>query len=224
MGCDTLSVSSSRVSRTAVPSVQSRAPRTFPPRVRSYRFMTDSLEDLTQLLRRADGDPQVEGQLLEIVYGELRRMASRFMQGQNQGHSMQPTDLVHECFLKIQRRDSSTYANRNHFLAVAARAMRSILVDHARSKGRKKRKAGEHRVPLDDWVGSFESASQDLIEVNEVLNRLELQSPEAARVVELRFFGGYGYNEIAEILGVSPRTVERKWRFARSHLKLLLRG
>ena len=186
--------------------------------------MTDSLDDLTQLLRRSGDDPAVEEQLLGLVYGELRRMAARFMQGQNQGHSLQPTDLVHECFLKIHRRDADTYANRNHFLAVAARAMRSILVDHARAKGRQKRKAGEHRVPLDDWVVTFETASDDLLQVNEALNRLELQSPEAAKVVELRFFGGYSYPEVADILGISARTVERKWRFARSQLKLLLRG
>ena len=93
--------------------------------------MTDSLDDLTQLLRRSGDDPAVEEQLLGLVYGELRRMAARFMQGQNQGHSLQPTDLVHECFLKIHRRDADTYANRNHFLAVAARAMRSILVLNA---------------------------------------------------------------------------------------------
>jgi RNA polymerase sigma-70 factor, ECF subfamily len=184
--------------------------------------MSDSLNELTQLLRQAGDDAAAEEQLLGLVYGELRRMAARFMQGQNQGHSLQPTDLVHECFLKIHRRDPDTYANRGHFLAVAARAMRSILVDHARARGRKKRKAGEHRVPLDEWVLSFESASDDLLAVNEALNRLELQSADAAKVVELRFFGGYPYDEIAEILGISPRTVERKWRFARSQMKVFL--
>jgi RNA polymerase sigma factor (TIGR02999 family) len=184
--------------------------------------MSDSLNELTQLLRRAGDDAAAEEQLLGLVYGELRRMAARFMQGQNKGHSLQPTDLVHECFIKIHRRDPDTYANRGHFLAVAARAMRSILIDHARARGRKKRKAGEHRVPLDEWVLSFESASDDLLAVNEALNRLELQSVDAAKVVELRFFGGYPYDEIAEILGISPRTVERKWRFARSQMKVLL--
>jgi RNA polymerase sigma factor (TIGR02999 family) len=188
----------------------------------SRRPMSDSLNELTQLLRRAGDDAAAEEQLLGLVYGELRGMAARFMQGQNRGHSLQPTDLVHECFLKIHRRDPDTYANRGHFLAVAARAMRSILVDHARARGRKKRKAGEHRVPLDEWVLTFESASDDLLAVNEALNRLELQSADAAKVVELRFFGGYPYGEIAEILGISPRTVERKWRFARSQMKVFL--
>lgn len=185
--------------------------------------MPDPLDQLTQLLRRGDGDPAAEEQLLDLVYGELRRMAGRFMAGQNQGHSLQPTDLVHECFLKIQRRDADTYANRNHFLAVAARAMRSILVDHARAKGRKKRKAGDHRVPLDDWVVSFETASDDLLAVNEALRRLELLDADAAKIIELRFFGGFSVEEVAEILGVSTRTIDRKWRYGRSQLKVFLR-
>lgn len=103
--------------------------------------MSDSLNELTQLLRRAGDDAATEEQLLGLVYGELRGMAARFMHGQNKGHSLQPTDLVHECFLKIHRRDPDTYANRGHFLAVAARAMRSILVDHARAVARSAKRA-----------------------------------------------------------------------------------
>jgi len=180
--------------------------------------------DVTQLLRRAGDGESVQEQLLNAVYSELRVMAQRFMHGQNKGHSFQPTDLVHECYAKICGRDPGSYAGRKHFLAVAARAMRSILVDHARARGRLKRKAGERRVPLDDWVASFEESSGDLIAVNEALNQLELRSERAARIVELRFFGGYRHAEIAEILGTSERTVERDWQFARTHLYTALYG
>lgn len=183
---------------------------------------SEPIEQITDLLNKSERSEQVEGELLARVYEELRNMAQHFMRGQKQGHSLQPTDLVHDCFLRVCRRDPSSYANKRHFMAVAARAMRSILVDHARRQGRKKRKAGDKRVPLDDWVVSFEAAGDDLIAVHEALNRLELQSRRSAQVVELRFFGGYSYEEIAEILGHSPRTIERDWRFARSQMKVLL--
>lgn len=178
--------------------------------------------DVTRILNSNDNDSsEISSQLFPLVYDEMRRLARAMMNRQTTGHSLQPTDLVHNVFLKLANAENATWENKKHFMAVAARAMRSILVDHARAKQRKKRKAGDKRVPLDDWLEDFQQGGLDMLTLNEYLESLEKQDPRAAQVVEMRFFGGFKTEEIAQALGVSQRTVDRNWVFARSWIKSL---
>jgi RNA polymerase sigma factor (TIGR02999 family) len=180
---------------------------------------SDSSGKITQLLKAAQQGDSVENDLLPLVYDHMRRLARSFMVSQNAGHSMQPTDLVHEAYLKLVRKEDASWQNRRHFMAVAGRAMRCILVDHARSKGRMKRKAGEKREPLDHIVQGYEDRSIDILALNESLEKLSQQDPRLVQIVELRFFSGFPAKEIAEILNLSTRTVERDWKVAKRLLR-----
>jgi RNA polymerase sigma-70 factor, ECF subfamily len=178
--------------------------------------------EVTRILtsKHSDG-AEISNQLFPLVYDEMRRLARAMMNRQTTGHSLQPTDLVHNVFLKLANAENATWENKKHFMAVAARAMRSILVDHARAKQRKKRKAGDKRVPLDDWLEDLQKGGLDMLTLNEYLESLEKQDPRAVQVVEMRYFGGFKTEEIAQALGVSQRTVDRNWVFARSWIKSL---
>ena len=176
-------------------------------------------DDVTRLLGDLrDGRDGAAEALFELVYDELYRQARWQMQKQPGGHTLQATALVNEAYVKLLGRKQSTWQNRSHFLAVAAKAMRSILVDHARGKQRQKRKAGEHRIPLDYAVEAFEVKARDLVALDDALERLGEMDPQLAKVVELRFFGNMTVPEVAEVLGVSTRTVERNWAAARAWL------
>jgi RNA polymerase sigma factor (TIGR02999 family) len=155
------------------------------------------------------------------VYAELRRIAERLMGGQRADHTLQPTALVHEAYLKlIDREGGGRWKDRRHFVRLAASAMRSVLVDHARGRAAVKRSGGEREpLPLDQLAGLLESGGVDLLSLDEALSRLEAQDAELARIVELRFFVGLTIDETAAALERSPATVERRWRVARMWLR-----
>jgi RNA polymerase sigma factor (TIGR02999 family) len=174
---------------------------------------------ITLLLRRAAaGDEDAEARLVEALYRVLRGMARRLRRGRPGGATLQTTALVHEVWIRLLRHERAGYESRAHFLASAGRAMRSVMVDHLRGRRRTKRGARWKRVPLDGMVLAFEERSVDLLDLDAALRALEAEDPEAARVVEMRFFGGMSVAEAAERLGVSTRTVVRDWEFARAWL------
>jgi RNA polymerase sigma factor (TIGR02999 family) len=140
------------------------------------------------------------------------------MRGQPADHTLQPTALVHEAYLRLVHNHQASAADRPHFLALAARAMRSILVDYARRRKAKKRGDRRTRVSLDIIVPAFESRALDLLMLDEALDRLAAQDERQSRIVELRFFGGLDVAETSQVLGVPKRTVERDWRYARAQL------
>lgn len=185
-------------------------------------------DDVTRILLAAgNGDPIAAEQLLPLVYDELRQLASLQLRRERPGHTLQPTALVHEAWLRLVDQTHVEWQNRAHFLAVAATAMRRILVNHAKARASLKR-GGDGwdrlRVPLDDLVDSL-SHHVDLAALDESLTRLAELDPQQARIVEMRFFGGLTVEEIAKSLELSPRTVHRDWAMARAWLRgELLKG
>lgn len=179
-------------------------------------------EDWTVLLRRwSAGDPSALEDLLPMVYGELRRQAAVLLRGERKAPTFEPTALVHDAFVRLAGSDPIVWENRTHFFAVAARAMRRVLVDHARRRDSEKRGGEFSRVGLtfaDRMGAAAETRYLDVLAVDSALGRLERISERRARVVEMRFFGGLEDREIAELLGVSLSTVEREWRTARTFL------
>lgn len=169
---------------------------------------------------RSESDPQEDS--YSVVYGLLRRRARQLMATEAVGHTLQPTALVHEAYLKLAEEDHSRWNDRAHFLAVASRAMRRILIDHARSRSRNKRGRDWQRVTLhDDITPSFLGEAFDLLDViqfDRALSELEHQHERMGRVAEMRLFGGMALEDIAAILEVSKRTVEGDWAFARRWL------
>jgi RNA polymerase sigma factor (TIGR02999 family) len=178
------------------------------------------MSDVTRLLdAAAGGDPRAAEQLLPLVYEELRALAAQRLANEKPGQTLQATALVHEAYLRLVDGQQARHWNgRGHFFAAAAEAMRRILVDAARAKGTLKRGAGHHRKPL-DAVGSIEPrAEDDILAVDEALTRLAATDEQAAKLVTLRFFAGLTAEQAAEALGVSARTADRIWRYARSFL------
>jgi RNA polymerase sigma factor (TIGR02999 family) len=180
-----------------------------------------SVGHATQLLQRLGaGDSRAGDELLPIVYEELHRIAARMMKGQGRDHTLQATALVHEAYLRLVDEDvQSSFESRSHFLCVAAKAMRSILVDHARRRGAEKRSGSGQRVRLDLVAEALEKEGPDLLSLDEALNRLAALDEALARAVELRFFAGLSVEETARVLSVSEPTVVRAWRVARMWLK-----
>lgn len=180
--------------------------------------MAQTADNVTQILKAiSEGDRSGVPQLITILYDDLRSMAARFLNRESSGHTFQPTDLVNESFLKLVDQKRITWQGRTHFMAVSAQAMRRILVDHARTKHRKKR-GGRNRVRLelrDDHVVSLQQP-EDILAVDEALNKLVALDPVHAQILEFRYFGGMGMKEISEALGVSSRTVERHWAMIRA--------
>jgi RNA polymerase sigma-70 factor (ECF subfamily) len=158
------------------------------------------------------------------IYQELRAVADVCFRGQNPGHTLQPTALVNEAFAKMIRSDSKQWESKSHFLGIAAKAMRHILIDHARKKRSIKHGGELGRVTLSGAMISNSQAEFDALDIDEALTKLDLVDHRQARVVELRFFGGLSTTQIAEILEVSPRTVELDWRYARAWLRRELAG
>ncbi len=177
--------------------------------------------DTTLLLRLAsEGDRDAENQLLPVLYEELRGMADRYMRDERNDHTLQPTALVHEAYLRVLGGDAATeWESRAHFFRVAARAMRNVLVDHARAKRTTKRGSGRKIVPLDSVLAFFEERRLDILALHEALERLMEMDEELGRIVELRFFAGLTIEETSRTLGVSTPTIERRWRVARMWLK-----
>ena len=171
---------------------------------------------LTQLLVAAgDGDAEAQGELWSIIYDELRAMAQRQMAAEAAGHTLQPTALVHEAFFRLFGGDEPQWASRRHFFGAAAKAMRDIRVDDARRRNRLKRGGGERPGALVDEPAWFDGDPAEVLAVHEALDKLEQQDPRKAEVAMLRYFAGLTVAECAGALGVSARTVDNDWSFAR---------
>jgi RNA polymerase sigma factor (TIGR02999 family) len=186
--------------------------------------------EMTILLTSASaGDRDASARLIELVYGQLRALAGSYAGGRNANHTLQPTALVHEAFVKLVQTPNANYNDRGHFFAVAATAMRQILSDHARAKRALKRGGGsEHAdVHVEQWdritlAQSSDAPPLDPIALDDVLQELQRLDERRYRVVELRFFGGMEVDDVANLLGVSRSTVEADWRAARAWLSVRL--
>jgi len=182
------------------------------------------MSDVTQLLNAIDaGDPKAADQLLPLVYEELRKLAVVRMANEKAGQTLQPTALVHEAWLKIAGDGQEHFANRRHFFKAAATAMQQILIDNARRKQRLKHGASQIGEELHESRIAVAVPSEELLAVNDALAALVLEDPDAVEVVQMRYFVGMTVPEIADALGLSPRTVARHWAFARAWLKSTLR-
>jgi len=183
-------------------------------------------DDVTGLLLAwGEGDPNAFNALLPVVYAELRRQAERAMRREAAGHTLQPTALVHEAYLRLVDHARVPWQNRAQFFGIAARCMRRVLVDHARARGAAKRGGPGIRTSLDDAnAAAGEEPASMVVAVHEALERLAALDAEQARLVELRYFGGLTIEETAEALGVSPATVKREWALARAWLRRELAG
>ena len=178
---------------------------------------TQSVTDLLQAW--ASGDQTALDDLLPLVYDDLRRQARRFMRAQPAGHTLQTTALVHEAYLRLVGQSPVEWNGRAHFFGVAAKAMRSILVDHARARVAAKRGGSPRVVTLDDAAGVAPQRGVDVLALDDALGRLAELDARKSKLVELRYFGGLGIEEAAAVLGVSPATVKREWTTARAWLR-----
>lgn len=188
--------------------------------------MAPKKNEITRILRNLKGgDAASAEQLLPLVYDELRALAASFFARQIPGHTLQPTALVHEAYFRLARNADVEWESRAHFMAVAARAMRQILINHARDKSAAKRGGGMHRVTLDEAVTPANGVGRDLdlLAIDMALQKLADLSERQARIVELRFFSGLTIAESAHVLGVGTTTVEDDWRMAKAWLARELR-
>ncbi len=181
-------------------------------------------EHATQvLIEMCRGDVQAVDRLLPLVYDELRAVAARMLAGERPGHTLPPTALVHEAYLRLIDQSRTDWANRAHFCGVAAGIIRRILVDHARARLTAKRGGDRERLDVTDMETPGQASSLDLLSLDEQLQELERLHPRHRRVIELRFFGGLSVEETARVLGVSAETVKLDWRAARAWLQARLR-
>jgi RNA polymerase sigma-70 factor (ECF subfamily) len=173
----------------------------------------------TLIDRATNGDRLALETLLPLVYGELRRLAAHYLRGERPGQTLQPTALVHEAYLKLLKDRPDRWQNRAHFCAIAAHAMRQILIERARARDALKRGGGQPRVTFDESLPAS-SAEQpvDLVALDAALDRLARLDAGQARIVELRFFGGLSIEEVADAMSISPATVKRHWALARAWL------
>jgi RNA polymerase sigma factor (TIGR02999 family) len=179
-------------------------------------------DDVSMLLRGvAAGDPAAGDRLFPLLYSELHRIASAYMAGERPEHTLQPTALVHEAYLRLMGdgRNGARFEDRRHFVAAAAVAMRRILINHAKAKAAEKRGGGRTFVAIDEAAAAFNDRSIDLLALDEALEQLAKLDPTQARLVELRFFGGMSVSDCAVELGVSERTVHYEWSHARAWLR-----
>lgn len=186
--------------------------------------MTQTQKPITQILNELkNGRRESLDEFLPLVYDELRRLAKSHLSRERAGHTLQPTALVHEAYLRLFGQNEIDWQNRAHFFGIAARSMREILIEYARMKNRKKR-GGEFKtqIALDSAVSFNLKKKLDVIAVDEALWKLENLDERQARIVEMKFFGGLKVEEIAEVLGISPATVKREWSSAKLMLYRLL--
>ena len=163
------------------------------------------------------GDSAALSRLLDVVYAELRSIASAQMRGERPDHTLQPTALVHEAYVRLLGSGSRSFEDRAHFVNAASRVMRRVLIDHARARSAAKR-GNNLRVTLDEGIAGGPEPAIDVLSLDDALNRLAAAEPRWAQVVELRFFGGLEVTEVAALLGISAATVKRDWQFARAWL------
>ncbi len=179
---------------------------------------------VTQLLHQVHaGDAHAASELVPILYRELHRLAERAMRRERHDHTLQPTVLVHEAYLQLLQTDKIDWQNRAHFLALASNTMRRVLVDHARAAKADKRPGGHQQVELNSRVRVAEQ-QVDVLDLNEAMDKLAAFDHRLSQVVEMRFFGGLSFEEIAETLGISLRTAKRDWALAKSWLYTELGG
>lgn len=176
--------------------------------------------DITRILRLwSEGDRAALDELIPLVYDELRRQAARYLRRERVNHTLQPTALINEAYLKLIDQRGVTWQNRAHFFAIAAQAMRRILVDHARGKHSEKRGGDEEELPLEEALTvATDERDTDLIALDEALTRLEKRDKQQARIVELRYFSGLSLEETAEALNISRTTAARDWAMAKGWL------
>jgi len=181
--------------------------------------------DITQLLGDLQaGRPGAFDQLMPVVYGELRNLARHHLASRRPGQTLHTTALVHEAYLRLAKTPNQSWNDRLHFFAVAAKAMRSVLVDHARQRNAQKRDGGRQPLPLDEALAGFDDHHIDVLALDQAMQRLAAFDERKARTVELRFFGGLTAAETAAVLGISEPTVERDWQTARAWLLKELSG
>jgi RNA polymerase sigma factor (TIGR02999 family) len=182
--------------------------------------MTAGETRITLLLKQwSDGDRNAESQLYSIVYGELRRLAGHYMRREQPGHTLRPTALVNEAYLRLVGGQPADFQNRKHFFYLASQVMRHILVDHARSRLASKRGGSLRQVTLDDQIPMSDAGMTELLAVHEALEKLSSKDPRKARIVQLRYFAGLSVEETAAIIGTSEKTVKRDWSLARLWLQ-----
>ncbi len=181
--------------------------------------MPSSQIEVTQLLLDwGNGDKAALDKLVPVVYQELRRLAGYYMRRERPGHTLQTSALVNEAYMRLVDYKQMRWQSRAHFFAVAAQAMRRILVEHARKRHFAKRGGGAVQVSLDEAATVSEKQAADLIALDDALTGLEAIDPRKSRIVELRYIGGLNIEETAEVLGISPATVQREWRAAKAWL------
>jgi RNA polymerase sigma factor (TIGR02999 family) len=187
---------------------------------------SSSHPEITRLLcDRSGGDPSALPRLVEIVYPELRQIAARHLGHERTGHTLQPTALVGEVYLRFAAQgDGKAWQDRTHFFAVAARVARAVLVDHARARGAAKRGSGAVALELTDGSARVPAPSVDLLDLDAALEALEAMNAEHARIIELRYFGGLSIEETAAALGSSPSSVKRGWLAAKTFIRRRLDG
>jgi RNA polymerase sigma-70 factor, ECF subfamily len=179
--------------------------------------------DVTQLLKAMHaGDPAAAERLLPLVYGELHQLAQAYMRRERPDHTLQPTALIHEAYLRLAGEDID-WSSRAHFIGLAAHVMRQVLVDYARAHAAQRRAGGQHRVEFEDDLAISPERLDEAVALDEALTRLAAENPRQARTVELRYFGGLSVEEIARVLDVSPRSVKLDWSLARIWLARRLR-
>ena len=181
--------------------------------------MEPSAGEVTRLLAELrSGNPEARDKLIPLVYTQLHRLAARYMRRERPDHTLQPTALVNEAYVRLVSQKVASWKDRAQFFGIAARLMRQILVEHARAHQAEKRGGKVEKLPLDQVIEFSTARSRELIELDDALKSLERIDPQQARVVELRFFGGMTVEETAEEIGISPRTVKRDWGVARAWL------
>lgn len=177
------------------------------------------MNEVTRILSSVEqGDPNVASKLLPLVYAELRKLAQHRMSQERPDHTLQPTALVHEAYLRLVGHGEMNWANRAHFFHAAAEAMRRILIEHARVRAGPVRGGGRKKLPLDVVDLAAEADPTQILALDEAISRLEQKDADAARIVRLRFYAGLTFDEVAKAVGVSVRTVKRDWTFARAFL------
>ena len=185
-------------------------------------FSKPSAENITEQLQDWSGgkDQKPSDAVLNLVYDELHRQAHRYLNRERRGHTLQTTALVHEVYLKLNKQENIEYESHSHFFAIAAKLMRQILIDYARTKHRIKRGGGKDKVPLQDALSvGVGEINFDLLALDEALTRLAVKEQHLANIVELRFFSGLSVEDTADVLGTSVSTVKRDWQMAKAWLK-----
>ena len=185
---------------------------------------TEELDVAELLAEIADGHEEATEQLMPLVYDQLRAIARRLLRHESPGHTLQPTALVNEAYVRLAGKHQINWQGKTHFFAIGAKVMRRILVDHARRKKSKKRGGGMYRIPLADDLCVSNRNQEDVLAIEMAIEKLEKLDHRQARIVELRFYGGLTVEEVAEVLGVSKRTVEADWTMVRAWLRREIAG